>query len=149
MGLEMLRAVSLLAGIAVLSFFDGCVASREDVSGRDYDPFPYAIGEGDRLQSVYNSDSTYVLKYVLPNKSPGRHVRFALFNVMDGAIVFADELEDASVSWRSQHEVEVELRPGIVPADDFKTGFIHGYVYDLRLKKKLRRDESVVRPDSE
>jgi len=139
------------AMFVVLLSLIGCLTIREGQRAPEFEPFPYPIHSAAELQWSYNADSSYVVRYVVLNKSKTatrRHIRFAIHDTKSGAILFSDELDDASLSWRNANELEVEHRPGIIPAEDEFNEYLHGYIYHVQSRTKIPRRASIPHPDS-
>lgn len=53
------------------------------------------------------------------------------------AILHEDEIANGDVTWNNDYQIKVTMIPGIIKDDDKASAQPLGYMYDIRLKKKI------------
>ena len=89
------------------------------------------------IEYIFNDSQSHVicLTFSKPQAMhPHPELKFFIFDLSKGKILFEDSLLNAKVSWISNSQAEVELIPEIISGDEDITK--SGYVFDVNTMKK-------------
>ncbi len=95
---------------------------------------------GDGAEFAFNDSRGYVICVAGEDKSrkpfPGfsARLRFFVYDLASGQIVFEESIEKASVSWEGDTLLKVSVTPGIVQTVE---PMEYGYLYDVVARQKL------------
>ena len=127
--------VLALACVTVTS----CSSSRRDATeGASGRPFHATIAWerfGPEAQFFFNSESTFVICLKQARTSPEmpqQQISFFVVDLLKKTVVHEDDVPSGHVEWKSPHQFQVSLVPGIVEADERPAG----YIYDVLRRKK-------------
>jgi hypothetical protein len=99
---------------------------------------------GDNYRISFNSDSTYLIAYHSEKSTPQNvnpPLKFFIYSLNDNKIVFEENLPNGKIEWINDRQVKVSIIPGIVSEVKGKNKRAFGYIYDIKLKKKIYGDE--------
>jgi hypothetical protein len=126
----------------VLLLFVSCGSSRKDIKEPDPGALRYrsiAMEKyGPGAEFLFNEARTAVvcLKKSKPTpRLPQKRVGFIVFDLLSDSIVFEDNIPNGSVDWKDNFSVLVNITPGTEKAEDVTPQTIHGYIYDIRIRK--------------
>ena len=88
----------------------------------------------------FNSLKTHVLcvkKSKPTEKHPFPSLAFFLYDLKENKILFEESSTRGHVKWFNDHQIQISLIPGIVTGDEEKNRRLTGYIYDLKLKRKI------------
>ncbi|MBI3578118.1 MAG: hypothetical protein HY276_06790 [Ignavibacteriales bacterium] len=97
------------------------------------------LGTG-AVEYLFNASNTVVvcMKASKPtNLMPQHHIIFFVYDVAGDAILHEDEIANGDVTWNNDYQIKVTMIPGIIKDDDKAGTQPSGYMYDIRLKKKI------------
>lgn len=129
--------------IVVLLVIPACVSSsKPPASGKATENYKTLASKkyGEGVDCTFNESKTHVLclkqeKVKLSPAIPQNPLRFFVYDLQNEKIVYEDSIEDGSVLWISNSELQIMIIPGIVSGDENPEDFT--YIYDVKLK--LRR----------
>jgi hypothetical protein len=101
---------------------------------------------GPESQISYNSDRSYSL-VVKQGKStpkdPNPFLRFFVYGMKNGEIIFEENLPAGKVNWKNNYQIEVSLTPEVISAKE--NNKLYGYIYDVRLGIKTDRNSKSIK----
>ncbi len=101
---------------------------------------------GQNVSYVYNQSKTCVLclKTAQNLSQKGTYQNrayFFLYDLENDRILLEESLENATVRWFNDHQLQVSITPGIVKGNEEENDEL-GYIYDLKLQKKIHQTNS-------
>lgn len=138
----------LIINILFVCFFIGCIPHKE--LGKNAAPLKQKsyleIAKekyGENVESILNSDKTYVLcmiKNPESNLIPNQVVQFFVYNKKGGEIIFEDKIANARVSWYNNTQLLITIQKGYVtgPTDTGKWS----YIIDIKTGNKIYQSNS-------
>ncbi len=60
-----------------------------------------------------------------------------MYDLKNDKVLFEDSLANGSIKWLDEYQIQVSTIPGIVTGDDEASDDLMGYVYDVKLQRKL------------
>ncbi len=129
----------LLAGIILL--ITGCRSAQKAADGRlsaDQLAKKIATKLGDDYQQAENYDHTMILAWREDTSSGLRIVRFGVWRLSNGELVYAGTGKNGKVEWLDNTHLLLEDYPGIVDGDKQQ----YRYKIDLTTQTKIPIDES-------
>lgn len=97
------------------------------------------LGTGN-VEYLFNASKTVVvcMKASKPTDlMPQHHFIFFVYDVAGDAILHEDEIANGDVTWNNDYQIKVTMIPGIIKDDGKASAQPLGYMYDIRLKKKI------------
>jgi len=64
-------------------------------------------------------------------------VQFFVYDLKNEKVLFEDSLANGSVKWLNDYQIQVSTVPGIVTEDEEVDKKLMGYIYDVKLQRKL------------
>lgn len=97
---------------------------------------------GEGVEYYFNESKTHVLclkqaKVKLSPAMPQNPLRFFVYDLNAEKIIYEDSLEDGSVRWINDSQLQISLIPGIVSGDEDPEDFT--YLYDVKLQQRRKR----------
>lgn len=96
---------------------------------------------GENFAYRFNHDSTYVLclkQSKLTQKEIFQPLEYFIYDLRNSEMVFEDKLPNGNANWLNPYQVQISWIPGIVTKDEKANEKLTGYIYDLKLRKKIR-----------
>ena len=136
------RGIHLFLIVALLLLPACASSSRPPASARAAENYKnLALAKyGEGVEFIFNESETHVLclkqnKVKLSPALPQDPLRFFVYDLQNEKIVYEDSIEDGSVNWISNSELQISIIPGIVSGDENPEDFT--YIYDVKeLRKK-------------
>ncbi len=87
-----------------------------------------------------NSTDTHVLCYqqskpILQSSFP--RLQFFVYDLKNEKVLFEDSLANARIKWLNDDQIQISTIPGIVTGDEEADKKLTGYIYDIKLQRKL------------
>ena len=96
----------------------------------------------------FNASKTHVLcikKSKPTQENPFPSLAFFLYDLKREKILLEESSTRGHVKWLNDHQIQISLIPGIVTGDEQKNKRLTGYIYDLKLKRKIDADDKTFR----
>ena len=71
------------------------------------------------------------------SQNPFPPLQFFVYDLKNEKILFEDSLAKASIKWLNDYQIQVSTIPGIVTGDEEANKKLMGYIYDIKLQRKL------------
>ena len=94
----------------------------------------------DNITYRVNLTHSYVLCYKQSrptSQNPFPPVQFFVYDLKNEKVLFEDSLANASIKWLNDYQIQVSTIPGIVTGDEEADKKLMGYIYDVKLQRKL------------
>lgn len=94
----------------------------------------------DNITYQINLTHLYVLchKQSRPtSRNPYPPVQFFVYGLKNEKVLFEDSLANGSVKWLNDYQIQVSTIPGIITGDEEANKKLRGYIYDIKLQRKL------------
>ena len=94
----------------------------------------------DNITYQINLTHLYVLCHKQPrstSRNPFPPVQFFVYDLKNERVLFEDSLANGSVKWLNDYQIQVSTIPGIVTGDEEADKKLMGYIYDVKLQRKL------------
>jgi len=94
----------------------------------------------DNITYRVNLTHSYVLchKQSRPTSlNPFPPVQFFVYDLKQERVLFEDSLANGSLKWLNDFQIQVSTIPGIVTGDEEADKNLLGYIYDVKLQRKL------------
>jgi len=96
---------------------------------------------GEGVDCTFNESKTHVLclkreKVKLSPAMPQNPLRFFVYDLHNEKIIYEDSIEDGSVRWISNSELQISIIPGIISGDENPEDFT--YIYDVKLQQRRK-----------
>ena len=145
--------IALFSMILFVCF--ACSSSRRNSDSDNPPPEQYKIKAlkkyGDNVEFAFDSSKVFVLcmkKSKPTRETPQQQTSFFVYDIAEDAILYENSLENGTVSWVNDHQVEVRLTPGILTKDEALNQLLTTYRFDV-LQRRVIPDgarEKPVRP---
>lgn len=126
----------------------GCCNSKHITSNEKITDQNYKKLAEEKYRNNYNilinPDSSHIIVYSKIRKENLSEppLKYFIYNLQKNVIVFEDNLPNGDVGWIDNSLVKVSIIPGIVKGDEEENSFLHGYIYDISLNKKISKPKS-------
>ena len=134
---------SYICLIAFLLFFITChttkTENKKSTGTLDYKSIALKKYQKN-IEYLFNSSDTYVIcltKNKPTPQMPQNQISFFVYDLANKEIILEDSLIDGEVSWKSDHDIQVKMTPGILTTDEEYNKQLTGYIFDVKEKKKL------------
>ena len=138
-----------LAFIFITILINACCASKPS-SEVKHNPMNYknfAESElGGKCKIIFNPDSTYFAAYAsaknsdLQTNSP---LKFFIYDTREDKILFEDNLPNGDIKWLNDSQLKISTIPGIVSEKDEQNRIEPGYIYDVKMKRKIKTNSGI------
>lgn len=94
----------------------------------------------DNITYRVNLTHSYVLCYQQSRPTslnPFPPVQFFVYDIKNERVLFEDSLANGSIKWLNNYQIQVSMIPGIVTGDEVADQKLPGYIYDVKLQRKL------------
>jgi hypothetical protein len=136
------KRTSFVLIIALFFFLSSCHATKKDFR-KSTDSQGYrsvAIKKyGHNIKYILNPSNTYVicLKRNKPTpQMPENLISFFVYDLANEEIILEEPAINGEVAWKTNHEVQVRIIPGILTTDENYNKKLSGYTFDVNLGKK-------------
>jgi hypothetical protein len=87
----------------------------------------------------YNTNKTYALCLNNTKSQSNKPLKFFVYSIKTDKIILEDSLPKGKVKWLNENQIEVTSVPGIVRGREGKENQENGYIFDLKLQKKINK----------
>ena len=94
----------------------------------------------DNITYRRNLTHIYVLCYKQSRptiQDPFPPLQFFVYDLKNEKVLFEDSLAKGSIKWLNDYQIQVSTIPGIVTGDEEADKKLMGYIYDVKLQRKL------------
>ncbi len=94
----------------------------------------------DNITYRVNLTHRYVLCYKQSRPTslnPFPSVQFFVYDLKQERVLFEESLPNGSIKWLNDDQIQVSTIPGIVTGDEEADKKLLGYIYDVKLQRKL------------
>ena len=92
------------------------------------------------IKYLFNSSDSFVicLKKIKPTSQfPRDLLNFFVYDLATQEIILEETSIDGNVWWKNDHEIQVRMTPGILTTDEEYNKHLMGYIFDVKVKKKI------------
>ncbi len=118
------------------------LAKKESNSGESVENYKKLAVDKYKDNITYQINLTHL--YVLCHKqsrstsrNPFPQVQFFVYDLKNEKVLFEDSLVNGSVKWLNDYQIQVSTIPGIVTGEEEADKKLMGYIYDVKLQRKL------------
>ena len=137
------RLSVLILQLAIIFTLVSCTSARKDFGSVELvDRFrELAVAKYvDNITYRVNLTHSYVLCYKQSrptSSNPFPPVQFFVYDLWNERVLFEDSLAKGSIKWLNDYQIQVSTIPGIVTGDEEADKKLLGYIYDVKLQRKL------------
>jgi hypothetical protein len=93
---------------------------------------------GPAVEFLFNESKTAVVCFKKSKPTPllpQRQVQYFVFDLVSDTMLYEDNIPNGSVEWKDNFSILVNITPGNEKTEDVTPPTVHGYIYDIRIRK--------------